>query len=501
MMRIRPQLSSARLFCAAVAAFTAVSCSGSVASDTDPSTGPNADAGGNDVDAQKPEADAPPPWMSGTVSLQSVWFADIQNLTAGWAGLRVFGPYQAANGDVLVGGSLDGTWSLFGAPKFTTQGDDIVAARLALATGEAVWTRQFSNDAKEFGVTARGEHDSMLLHGSFSAALELGAGELLQPAPDPNLPGAQTVFLARMSDDGSTAWERIIPYTDSTLFLPQMAWNAAGGIGIAAFSPPTVDLGGGAFPSNMGALLAGRLDPSGKHLWSRQLVAEGFSVVALWHVRVAPDGSLLLSGTLQGKLTVDGTVIDSPSMQTPYVMAFEPDGQLSWARLFPSSADAQTLKIEVAGDGALIWAVGAMTLDLGSGPQGKDGVSAGHLARLDAKGNTVWSRLIGAGGMDSLVVAPSPKGGYAIGGSFRNTMDLGDGVHASAGRTDLFLAGLDAQGSTQWSVRMGDEWDQSVDELRVDGSGDLLVRSGPLKSQSPGNGSIVLSRWTVVGGE
>jgi hypothetical protein len=241
----------------------------------------------------------------------------------------------------------------------------------------------------------------------------------------------------------------------------------------------------------------GRLDPTGTHVWSRQIVAEGFAVLTLWHLGIDSAGNLLLSGTLKGKLIVDGTTLDSPARQTPYVMAMAADGKLAWARMFPSSVEAQTVQLASLGDGSLVWTVGAGTIDFGAGPQGKEGINAGHLARLDAKGSTLWSRVIGQGGIDSLVVAPSPQGGYAIGGAFRDKLDLGDGEHTSAGKTDIFLAGLDPQGGTQWSIRVGDAWDQSVDGLRVDESGDLLVRSSALKSDGPGSGSVVLSRWRM----
>ena len=76
-----------------------------------------------------------------------------------------------------------------------------------------------------------------------------------------------------------------------------------------------------------------------------------------------------------------------------------------------------------------------------------------------------------AGGMNSGQVRVSQN----VAGSFEGSIDLGGGPLASAGGDDVFVAKLDPRGNHVWSKRSGDRQAQHGRALAVDPSGNLVL--------------------------
>lgn len=437
--------------------------------------------------------------MSGAVRLDLVWAADIENHTAGWAGSRIFGPSLTPDGDVLVGGSLKETWSLFGEAPLTTVGDDIVSARLGGDTGTPLWTKHFANDASEFGVTALGSADTLLVHGSFLNSLDVGGEAPLEGDPDPAIDNADTHFFAAYDGQGELTWSSILAHRNGTLFLPEVAWHEQGGIGLAALgSWAQITLGENVYEPVLGSILVARLDPQGACVWSVQSIPETFgSFTGTNDLAVNETGRLFVTGNHQGRATLGGNLLDSGDAKAALLLAFEPSGDLAWHQLILAPNEPPALRIALTGDDIVVYGTGASPLDFGEGPRGSDSLS-GFIARYRPDGSLRWSRALGGEGMDGLTIASAPGNDTLVAGRFTGALDAGSEVLTSAGRNDAFVARLDDTGQTIWAVRMGDEWDQGVDEIEENAAGDLFLRTGPIASSGPGSGSIVFSRWRVV---
>lgn len=470
-------------------------CGGTVSSSQDPlaDAGTDAPEAADSADAD----DADVPWLTGSAKLELLWAASVDNRTPGWAGSRFFGPYVAGNGDVLVGGALEGSWSLFGQPPVATVGNDAILARLAGATGQPVWAHHFPNDAFEFGVSAWGSGDTLLLEGSFQSRPLVLGDTSLQPDPDPEIEAASTHFFARFDGQGELAWSSVLPHRKSTVFLPDVAWNAKGGIGIVSLPWGEVDFGGGPLSSNLGSIYLARLGPEGDHVWSKATVPEDWSCSTVPSAILIDDaGRVVVVGTHQGRTTLDGQTLESTEGEAVLVLAFEPGGTLIWSKLIAAEDAAPTLGGAIVGDDLVLFGPATVALDFGGGPQG--GGMTGHLARFRQDGTLRWSRTFGGEGLDSLRVASVAGDETTVAGTFRDALDTGVETLASAGRKDAFVARLGAEGETLWAIRMGDEWDQSVDGIAIDGAGDLLLRTGSLDVDGDVTGSITFSKWRIV---
>lgn len=74
-----------------------------------------------------------------------------------------------------------------------------------------------------------------------------------------------------------------------------------------------------------------------------------------------------------------------------------------------------------------------------------------------------------------LGVGVDAAGNTFVAGGFRNTVDLGRGPLVSAGEYDLFVAKLDPRGETLWSARFGGPEDERFAALAVDEAGGVWL--------------------------
>jgi len=475
----------------------AAGCGGSTISSDGVGDLPIPDAGADAPGDTPGEPDAPP-WTSGGVRLEMVWAADIENQTAGWAGERFFGPTLTPDGDVLVGGSLEGKWAMFGGDPVATMGNDIVAARLGRTAGNALWKMQRMNDAFEFGVSALGSGDTLLVTGSFRNTLDVGGDAPLVSDPDPAIPDAYTRFFAAYDGAGDLRWATTLPFRKGTQFLPEVAWHATGGVALASLGAwAQVTLGDSVFEPVLGSILVGRLDAAGKPVWGAQSQPETLADLTNPHdVAVTATGRVFVTASHVGRASLGGVLLDSAGPKTAMLLAFEPLGELAWTKSFSSPGEPPELRVALAGDDVLVYGVGKGPLDFGEGPRGGDAM-AGFVARFGPDGSLRWSREFGGEGVGAMTTATSGTDVYVAGG-FSDTLDHGAGTLASAGGSDAFVAKLGAAGQTLWAARMGDEWYQGIDELAVDQDESIVLRTGSIASTGPGSGSIVISRWRVV---
>jgi hypothetical protein len=87
--------------------------------------------------------------------------------------------------------------------------------------------------------------------------------------------------------------------------------------------------------------------------------------------------------------------------------------------------------------------------------------------------------------------------GLLMAGTFTGTVDLDGIVLSSAGKRDAFVAKLDSTGHTQWALRFGDEWDQSLDQIAL--RDDLYVSGSRLLSgDEPGFNIAHVTRLHVA---
>ncbi|XXY44871.1 serine/threonine-protein kinase [Sorangium sp. So ce269] len=197
---------------------------------------------------------------------------------------------------------------------------------------------------------------------------------------------------------------------------------------------------------------------------------------------VAADagGNLWITGPFRGTIDLGAIRLQGAGYADVFVARLDPAGEVLWARRFgdaewQSSGD---IALDRAGN-ALVTGAFRGAIDFGEGPLRNPAGSDIFVAKLDAAGNALWSKRFGdeseQGGNR---VAVDEAGNVVVAGQCSGSLDLGDGALRGAGRYDIFLAKLDASGNTRWSRRLGDAAEQLAYGLGLDAEGNIFLMGG-----------------------
>ena len=245
------------------------------------------------------------------------------------------------------------------------------------------------------------------------------------------------IFVVKLDPTGKHLWSKRFGGPSDQL-AKDVAVDASGAVVVGGLYYHTIDFGGGPLPEVGGTLTwyVAKLDPSGGYVFAQQPEPGVGSVAG---VAADPSGNVVVVGTRD---------------TTAYVGSFEPLGKLRWSSTFPG-ASARL----VASDGAGRLVVSGILR--GSANFGGDDLFGGggndvFLAQFDQGGKHQWSERFGDDADQSpSALAVREDGAIAIGGEFAGGLDFGRGRVAASGLGDVFVARFDASGKNVSSRAFG----------------------------------------------
>jgi hypothetical protein len=175
---------------------------------------------------------------------------------------------------------------------------------------------------------------------------------------------------------------------------------------------------------------------------------------------VAADarGAIAVIGVYAGYIEVGGgNELVGEGQSDILLVVLEPDGSVRWAKGWASPGPDEGRAVGFDRHGNLYALVEfSRAIDFGGGALESVGNRDLALVKLDPSGRHLWSRRFGSN-LDELAVslAVDPAGSAIITGSFDDSLDFGDGVMRTAGRSDVFVAKFAPDGHTMWSRRLG----------------------------------------------
>lgn len=318
--------------------------------------------------------------------------------------------------------------------------------------------------------------------------------------------------------DGEAEWVRFFPSESPLEQVNEIAVDGAGNAVVIGDFLGEVDFGSGKLVSEEHrTMYLAAFGPDGESLWSRRFaVAMG---PELGGVQFDGAGDIVIHGRFWGELDLGGeTLLDDPGTgSTAFLAKFTGDGEHVWSKAFGTTAQTVSHDVAIAPDDDIVLAVVAGgAINFGGGPLG-DNKSRTFVARLDADGEHVWSRMLTHGGGESFprvatdregavlvagrhgyvgdfiggptvddaeprgyVLKLTPEGEFAwlnkptgfgslhiaglatdlegrvhLGGTLGNEVTFGGPMLVSAGQFDVFAATLDRDGQHLWSARYG----------------------------------------------
>ena len=191
-------------------------------------------------------------------------------------------------------------------------------------------------------------------------------------------------------------------------------------------------------------------------------------------------------------------------------LVFGQGASLGWAGSMGGNLDdaANDVATDVSGN---VYTVGSFknTVDFNPGAGVYNLTSNGsndiYIQKLDASGNFIWAKNIGAAGNDAaLAIDIDLNGNLLITGHFAHTVDFDPGVGVSNltynGTVDIFILKLDANGAFIWAKAIGANLHEVANTISTDQSGSVYLSGFYLNTVDfdPGVGT---SNLTSNGGE
>ena len=188
-------------------------------------------------------------------------------------------------------------------------------------------------------------------------------------------------------------------------------------------------------------------------------------------------GNVYLTGTIKGSVDFGGGTLTVPTQQAISLAKLDPSGGHVWSKVFNSGPQTRAAAIGSLPDGGVA-IIGTANSGINFGGGALTGVIGGNLfiAKLDAGGNHLWSRMLPGG--QGVGLAVSGLGAtFIVGGAGLNTIDLGCGALVPSGGIGIVIAALSKFNTCQWSRRLSGDADSTVDGagIAVDASGNAVV--------------------------
>jgi hypothetical protein len=396
-------------------------------------------------------------------------------------------------GNVLVTGYVSGAIDFGSGPLISAGGGDIFVAKLD-PSGAPVWSRRFGDGAAQAGLSIVADSAAnVFVTGYLNGAVDFGNGALTSA-------GNSDGFLVKLDADGTTLWSQIFGGTSYDAGQ-SLAVDSNGNVVVTGYFSGTIDLGGGPLSSAGGTdVFLAKLDPDGKHIWSKRFgdaMFQGGQSVA-----VGGAGDVFVTGNFKGTIDFGGDVLASAGGKDAFVAKLDAAGNHVWSKRFGDAATQYGQGIAVDGAGN-VFVVGDFngTVSFG-GPVLSSGAAAElFVAKLDASGNYLWSKRFGDADTSGAGVAVDLVGNVLVAGRFEGTIDFGGGPLASLGVGDVFVAKLDTDGGHLWSKRFGNASDEAAAGVATDSAGNVLVAGhfdgaidfggGPLNNAGGGDVFVV----------
>jgi hypothetical protein len=257
------------------------------------------------------------------------------------------------------------------------------------------------------------------------------------------------------------------------------------------------------------ALVADPGGATGKPRWATGFGGTGIDAPKA--VAVGPDGSAYVVGYFEGEIDFGPLGKHaSAGKSDAFVVKVAPDGKLVWAKTFGAAREDVANGVAVHGDKVVVVGNFCDQLDLGEFHHKAVGSDDAFVVELDADGGVQW--LWTFGGIDSdgaNAVVATPDGGWAVGGSYSDVIDLGAQHLKSKGRTDALLIKLAGTGDVEWAKAFGGRYDDTILHVAADGNGNVYIQGHfkdtadwggkPLVAAGGSDNDVVLAKYDANG--
>lgn len=397
--------------------------------------------------------------LAGTFAANSTQAAVLEHV---WS--RGFGPhvgYQEAEamvgdglGNIYVVGRFENSVNFGGGPRTSAGLEDVFIAKYDM-NGAHLWSKRFGNSNIQSGrgiaLTSDG---GLVVTGYFRGTVDFGGGPLT------SISIADDIFLAKFDVDGNHVWSRRFGGSSDDNGYKIVA-NPDGSLVLLAYGFGSIDFGGGVLVGQGFRHFLVKLNPSGIHIWSKQ-IGLGSEVYLTRHV-VDGNGNIVITGALHDPFDFGGGTLTPNVASDMVLVSYDANGIHRWSHIYgDSNPFGQYGNAVAVDDQNNVFVSGSFHggIDFGGGAFTSFGEDDAYLAKFTEGGAHVWSRQYGSPVAQAGHFLTMRDGGHvALLGFFRGTVDFGTGpltaLASQCANSDMFLIDVDPAGVTRWSARLG----------------------------------------------
>jgi len=320
---------------------------------------------------------------------------------------------------------------------------DIPLMISVVTRGELVWAKSAGGGQNERGlaITALSD-DSTVVTGYFSVSATFGIGE---PNETTLGPGAGDMFIVRHNPDGSLAWAKAEGgnYGEMGCGVTALSDDSTVVTGVF-YGPATFGIGE---PNETGLMSKGqhdifiaRFNPDGSLAWARH-AAGGDDSEMVCGVTALSDDSTVVTGYFSVSATFGAdepneTTLRSEGWRDIFIARYSPDGSLAWAVRAGGTdySDEGHGIIGLSHDSTVVsgYFVGSAVFGVGEPNEttltSDGGRSDIFIARYNPDGSLAWAKRAGGASLEEgLGITALPDNSTVVTGSFQGSATFGNG--------------------------------------------------------------------------
>ncbi|AKQ63483.1 hypothetical protein A176_000395 [Myxococcus hansupus] len=305
-------------------------------------------------------------------------------------------------------------------------------------------------------------------------------------------PYGSSLHLTHSDANGTIQWTRTHPSSGMSLTLGGLVHTPLGNLLVYGHHSGALDFGTGPIPGTDAgtphSLFIAKFSPTGQFVWARSFRSvvhdQGTtSPGQLRAVDIATDanGSLILTGEFQGRMTLGGSPLDAGPSTHPsggrwgmFLAKFSWEGTHLWSHAFAAGAEGNTQGQALSTDSLGNILVGGTTS--GTNPLGSAPSQTPFIARFLPTGERHWVRRLDGARGAIMGVAAMPGDAVAFSGHVRNTFTFAGAPLTSPGHwPDMVLGVLESSSTDRWARLYGGVEGEYGRGLVVDAQGNLVT--------------------------
>ena len=194
-------------------------------------------------------------------------------------------------------------------------------------------------------------------------------------------------------------------------------------------------------------------------------------------IAVDSSGNSYITGNFQDTVDFGEGDVTSAGNNDIFVLKLNSSGTLQWVNTYAGSLNDQGQNIAVDSSGnSYITGYFQGTIDFGEGDVTSAGNNDIFVLKLNSSGTFQWVQTYGGSENDSVYdLTIDSSNNIIVAGIFRGTVDFGSGNIVSSGGIDAFVLKLNSSGTFQWVQTYGGTSSEFAYSVDVDSSDNLYI--------------------------